>query len=231
MTGPGPADDPPTEALPVRASAGDDAAGPAGADAESATARRTRLVVIASTTVIGIAGLLLAFFLGTRLAPPAPPPASGTSPSATAAPTATPSPTPTATPQALPQGAASPGVHEWNELGGGECLEPYTSPWEREFTVVDCAAPHSGQLLARGGFDGDAAAPYPGDQALTAELNLRCTAPEVLDLDAAAAYADVQVQAAYPPGEEQWKAGDRAYFCFVSRTSGQPLTGSIAAGR
>ncbi|BDZ45289.1 septum formation family protein [Naasia aerilata] len=229
MTDPGPADDRPTEAVPVASAT----AAEAPADgAESAGSRRTRLILIASVTVIAAAGLLLAFFLGTRLMPsPSPLRSAVQTPSASITPTpaAPPSPTPTAAAEAPPIGPVAPGVYDWDRLGGGECLEPYTSPWERQFTVVDCAAPHTAQLVARGTFDGDAAAAYPGEQALTAQLNLRCTAPEVLDLGAAGAYADVQFQASYPAGEEQWRSGDRAYFCFVSRSSGQPLTGSIAA--
>jgi hypothetical protein len=186
-------------------------------------------VLIVSLAVIGAAGLVLAFLFGTRLAPPAPPPAPAAATTASGSPTPTPSPT--AAVEAVPAGTVPPGLYDWNRLGGGECLDPYISPWERQFTVVDCGAPHPAQLLARGLFDGDAAAAYPGEQALTAQLNLRCTAPEVLDPAAAGAYADLQYQASYPAGEEQWKAGDRAYFCFVSRSSGQPLSGSVAAAR
>jgi hypothetical protein len=36
------------------------------------------------------------------------------------------------------------------------------------------------------------------------------------------------VQGAYPATAEQWEAGQRDIFCFVSRSSGEPLTGSIA---
>ncbi len=145
------------------------------------------------------------------------------------APTPTPTPTPTLAP--LPAGPAPPGTHDWDALGGGECLDPFVSPWEREFSVVDCAQPHPAQLVARGAFPGDAAAPYPGEQALTAELNLLCTRPEVLDPVAAEQYGDLQWQPSYPAGEEQWREGDRSWFCFVARASGQPLTGSLAAPR
>jgi hypothetical protein len=230
VTRPGPADDQPTEAVPAartRAAArAEDAAGTG--NGETPSGRRTRLILIAAVAAIGAAGLLLAFLVGTRLAPAAPPPVATRTASASPTPVATATPTPAAEP--IPTGAVAPGTYEWNRLGGGECLDPYISPWEREFTVVDCAAPHPAQLLARGAFDGDATAPYPGEQALTAQLNLRCTAAAVLDLGAASAYADLQFQAAYPAGAEQWTAGDRAYFCFVSRSSGQPLTGSVAVG-
>ena len=50
----------------------------------------------------------------------------------------------------------------------------------------------------------------------------------VLDLSAAAALADVQVQGSYPVSDEQWTAGERRYYCFVSRSGGEPLTGTLA---
>ena len=49
-------------------------------------------------------------------------------------------------------GATGPqpaGVHKWDTLFGGECLQPYASPWDEEFTVADCAAPHAAQLVYR----------------------------------------------------------------------------------
>jgi hypothetical protein len=126
---------------------------------------------------------------------------------------------------------AALGVQQWDALFGTECVDPFPSPWEREFTVVDCAVPHAAQLVARGVYAGDASAPYPGEQAITQDLGILCTAPEVLDLGAAAGYADLQTSAAYPPDEAAWQSGDRAYWCFVSRSSGEPLTGSVATPR
>jgi hypothetical protein len=67
----------------------------------------------------------------------------------------------------------------------------------------------------------------PGEAAITAQLNLACTAPSVLDFAAAGAYPDVQWQASYPVSEAQWAAGQREYSCFISRSSAEPLTGSV----
>ena len=119
------------------------------------------------------------------------------------------------------------GVHEWNTLFGGECLEPYVSPWDEDFTVVDCAAGHTAQLVHRGSFGGDATTVFPGDAALAAQINLLCTAPGILDLNAAGAYPNLQLQGSYPITDEQWTTGPRNYYCFVSRASAEPLTGSI----
>ena len=41
-------------------------------------------------------------------------------------------------------------------------------------------------------------------------------------------YTDVQFEGSYPATSSQWDAGDRSYYCFVNRSSGDPLTGSLA---
>ena len=149
-------------------------------------------------------------------------------PSATATPTVTADPTPPPTPEpAAETGPVSAGAHPWTELRGGECLDPFGSPWDETFTVVDCAAPHAAQLIARVSLNPDPAAAYPGEAAITSQLNLACTAPTVLDFAAAAAYPDVQWQASYPVSDAQWAEGQRDYSCFISRSSGEPLTGSL----
>jgi hypothetical protein len=186
----------------------------------------------AQKVLLGVAGGLVAllalaalFLLGTRLPEligPAAVPLPSTSPS--------PSPSPSAT--TLPVGPVEPGVWAWDELLGGECLDPYDDPWAEEFTVVDCADPHPAQMVYRGVFapsaEGVTDDPFPGTEALQGQLALLCSAPGVVDLDAAGQYTDVQFQGSYPATQEQWDAGDRTYYCFVSRSSAEPLTGSLA---
>lgn len=187
-------------------------------------------MIIAAVAVLAVAGIVVAFFVGSALrsqpaaVPSAPAPATST-PAASASPTSA-SPTPAA--PVIAAGPAAPGVHAWDELTGGECIAPYTSPWELEFTVVDCALPHLAQFTYRGVFPDPAGAAYPGDGSITSQLNLLCSAPTALDLGAAGQYPDLQTQASYPAGQAQWDAGDRAYSCFVSRSSGEPLTGTLS---
>lgn len=171
----------------------------------------------------GIVVLLLVlaglFYVGTMIAgTPAPASSTSTSTSQTASETPVPEVT----------GPAALGEQKWDALGGGECLEPFTSPWAETFTVVDCATPHASQLVYRGSFGGEAAAPFPGEAALAAQINALCSARGIIDLDAAAGYQDLQVQGSYPVTEAQWTDTGRYYYCFVTRSSGEKLAASIA---
>jgi len=147
-----------------------------------------------------------------------------------ASPSPKPTPTPTPTPTVTPKRAAAvgPGVHPWDTLGGGECIQPFTNVWAQEFTVVDCATPHAAQLVYTNLLSADPAAPYPGVDALAQQIPGLCTAGGVIDLGAAAAYPDLQVVGSYPATEQQWKDGQRSYYCFANRSGGEPLTSSVA---
>jgi hypothetical protein len=129
-----------------------------------------------------------------------------------------------------PVGPVAVGTYKWDALRGGECLAPYDSAWAEKFTVVDCATPHPAQMVFRGTFPGAdvASAPYPGADALQAQINLLCTAPSVINLGAAGAYNDIQIAGSFPADEKQWTSGARSYYCFVTRSSGQALTTSVA---
>ena len=195
------------------------------------TKRPTTLVWVLAGVVVVIV-LVGLFFVGQRLgseflvAAPIPTNAASSPPESTASET----PTPTASPTVAAEVTAiqSAGVHPWNTLFGGECLEPYDSPWAQEFTVVECATAHTAQVVFRGTFDADPASAFPGEAALAAQINVLCSAVGLIDLTAAAALADVQVQGSYPVSDEQWSAGERHYYCFVSRSSGEALTAPLA---
>ncbi len=185
--------------------------------------RTQKILLWIAGALVALLALVAIFFVGTRI-----PTLLGPAPGAEPSPTATPSPTPTA----RPVGPVPPGEYRWDELGGGECFEPFVDAWQDEYTVVDCAEPHGGQLVRRAAFPLPEGAldpgPYPGEEALAAQMSLLCSAPGVLDLAAAGGLTDVQVQGAFPATEEQWEAGEQDYFCFASRSSGEPITGSLA---
>ena len=186
-----------------------------------------------------VLALVVLFLIGTRL-----PGLAG--PASVVAVSGSPTPAPTPTPTPVAAGPAAVGEHKWDQLRGGECLDPFTSPWAEKFTVVDCAAPHPAQLVLRGTFPANATAPsssatptpkptggvasgYPGIAALQSQINLLCTAPGVINLAVAGAFSDIQFQASYAATAAEWARGQHDYFCFVNRSSGEPLTGSLAA--
>jgi hypothetical protein len=226
-------DEPVIPAIPFGANA---AAAPPKAAPEKvkrepgAMPKNQKILLWVAGGVVALLVLVTLFILGTRL-----PDLLGAAPAVTP----TPTPTPTVTAAVPAVGPIAAGTHDWNELLGGECLDPYVSPWEEEYTVVDCAAPHPAQLVARGTFPpaapvegaepGDSADdPYPGTEALQVQINLLCTAPTVIDLSVAGQFSDIQFQASFAATEQQWLDGDHDYYCFVSRSSGEPLTVSIA---
>ncbi|WP_411722432.1 septum formation family protein [Mycetocola sp.] len=189
--------------------------------ARPAAARAPRPVVLAAIGIVALLVLGGLFFLGSQL------PGQLAGPAPTAAPSPTATPTPTV--PAAPVGPAAPGEQQWTALGGGECIEPYSTPWAETFTVVDCAEPHAAQMVFTGPVAEDPAAEYPGEDEILERIALWCSAPGVLDADAADEYSDLQVQGTYPVSEEQWADGQRNYYCFVDRSSGEPLSGSVAA--
>jgi hypothetical protein len=160
--------------------------------------------------------LVALFVLGTRMSGLFPAPAVVASPS--------PSPSVPAAPLV---GPVEPGTYYWDRLLGGECLDPFDSAWQDRFTVVDCASPHAGQLLVRGTFDDASNEAYPGVEVLQSRMALLCSAPTIVDYAVAGTVADLQITASYAVDADDWNDGDREYFCFANRSSGQPLTGSV----
>ncbi len=170
--------------------------------------------------LVAVLALVALFFVGTRL------PAIFAHQASVVL--SSPSASPTPTSSAASNGPVANGVHSWSELRGGECLDPYTNPWAEKFTVVDCATPHPAQMVFRGAFDTKTDPTFPGADKLQGQISLLCAAPGVINLAAAGAYDDAQIQGSYAVNDEEWSAGQHDYFCFVSRKSGQPLTGSVA---
>ena len=126
-----------------------------------------------------------------------------------------------------PTAIQAPGVVAWSQLFGGECLDPFQDPWADEFTVVDCAAPHAAQLVLRGEVSTDAAAAFPGESEVAAQVGQLCASEGVIDPATLGDVTDLQMQASYPVTEEQWTSGERTFYCFVNRSSGEPLAVSV----
>ncbi|MGO2749673.1 MAG: septum formation family protein [Pseudoclavibacter sp.] len=114
-------------------------------------------------------------------------------------------------------------------LEPGQCIQDYVSAWEPRFEVVDCAAEHSGQLLAEvEATTLSASDEYPGEEALRDRAQITCQASDVLDTAAASAVPGLLIEASYPLDQADWDSGLRGYRCFAS-TPGAATTGSLAA--
>ena len=226
----------PAGPLPPSASTGIQTASPAGPAGPAGPglwgSRNNRILFSLAGALAVVLVLIGLFALGTRIpslfraAQPVPVSTASHPASPSPKPTPTPTPTPTVTPK--PAAAVGPCVHPWDALGGGECIQPFTTPWAETFTIVDCGTPHAAQMVYTNLFSADPAAPYPGAPALANQINLLCTKPGVINLQAASAFPDLQLQGTYPATPQQWAEGLRSYYCYASRSSGQPITGSVA---
>ena len=138
------------------------------------------------------------------------------------------SPTPTPTKEAEATAIREPGTWAWNQLFGGECIDPFPGAWAESFEVVDCVTPHAAQLVAVGDLAEGTGTTFPGAEQAAALAQTACSAQGVLDLATAGAYPNLQISLAYAPTQEQWDAGDTKYYCFVTLADASSITGSIA---
>jgi len=122
-----------------------------------------------------------------------------------------------------------PGTYAWSELFGGECIDPYSSAWSEEFTVVACEEPHAAQLVAVGDFATLDLSAYPGDAEIGPLVSAECQKQGVLNLAAAGAYPNMEVSFAHAANLDDWEAGNTAFYCFVSLADGSDITGSVQA--
>lgn len=200
--------------------------------------RDRRILLYAGIGVAFVIVLIVLFFFGKAIAtnaadvPSAVVPTTTSSHTPSVAPSKSPSAAPAvpATPAApAASGPAAPGTHPWSDLHGGECLSSFQNAWQQTYDVVDCATPHAAQLVSTGALAGAAGSAFPGVKALDGLMGARCQGPSAINLGAAKAYSDIQVSASYPATADQWATGARSYYCFVNRSGGGPLTGSLAA--
>jgi hypothetical protein len=199
-----------------------DPADPAGPTEEPPSVSKVQRILLSVLGgVLALLAIVALFFLGVRL-----PDILGPAP-AIVSPTGTPSPS--ASP-AVALGPVAPGEYAWDELLGGECLDPFESPWQTTYVVVDCAVPHPAQMVHRGVIPEKPTDTglYPGEEAVQAQAVAICRSGSgIFDPAVVSALTDAVVQASYPT-QEVWDDGGRDYFCFVSRSSGELITGDLA---
>ena len=172
--------------------------------------------------LVAIFALVALFLLGEKLG----------AASATAPPVPAKSSAASAPPQpASTTGPVAAGSYLWNQLNGGECLQPFTSAWATKFTVVDCATSHTGQLLFKGTLPDASGTAFPSATQFSAEIKPLCTSSKVINYDTAKAVNDLQVSFSYPATAKDWSGGDRTYYCFASRASGGALPANVAVAK
>jgi len=203
--------------LPARASGGELVVvdRPLAPGARAPIPRTQKILMSVAGGLVAVLALIALFLAGSRIAQNAPAPAV----------VADPTPTASAGPVV---GPVAPGEYYWDKLLGGECISPFTSPWEDTFTVVDCAQPHPAQLVLKGEFPATDDPAYPGVDALQKLAASLCAVPTVIDYAAAASANDIQVLSSFAADEADWTAGNRTFYCFVNRTGGAEFTTSIA---
>jgi hypothetical protein len=185
-----------------------------------AVSRTQRILLWVLGGTLALLAIVALFFLGARL-----PDLLGPAP-AVVVPSGTPSPS--ASPGFV-LGPVEPGEYAWDELLGGECLDPFQDPWQTTYVVVDCAAPHPAQMVRRGVLPEATADTglYPGEDIVQTQVIALCRGGGIFDPATVSALPDVVVSASYPT-EEDWNDGGRDYFCFVTRSSGELITGDLA---
>jgi hypothetical protein len=139
-------------------------------------------------------------------------------------PSASPSPTP-----GIAIGPVAPGEYHWDELLGGECIVPYESAWQDQYTVVDCAVPHAAQMVRTMEYPvpDTGITTWPGEDTLQADALRLCRTTGIFSSEVSK-LKDLKVEVSYPVSAEQWDDGNHRYYCFVSRESGEPITSDIA---
>jgi HAE1 family hydrophobic/amphiphilic exporter-1 len=122
-----------------------------------------------------------------------------------------------------------PGVWSWDELNGGECIEPYADADQDSYTVVACSDPHTAQLVRVGDLRTDAGIPvYPGDSAVGPVATGECYATGIIKASAYATYPTLLSDVRYPTSQTQWNKGDTFYYCFARNLDLSSITGSVA---
>ena len=133
----------------------------------------------------------------------------------------------------LPTIAVDPraeGSWSWDELNGGECIEPFTDATADSYTVVACSSAHSAQLVRVGDLRKDASMPiYPGDSAIGYVATRACYKSGIIKDSAYVSYPSLTSSIHYPTSQTQWNKGDTFYYCFAHTSPiSSTITGSVA---
>ena len=128
----------------------------------------------------------------------------------------------------LGTGPRPPGVRQWADLRGGECIASFEDGFADTFDVVACEEPHQAEFVRAALIDNRPDSDYPGDEAIRLSAQDNCSMWDLLTLNNPENYDDLLVVPGYSLGEQAWQRGERLMGCFVYREGGQlfvePLT-------
>ena len=117
-----------------------------------------------------------------------------------------------------------------DDLVPGDCYDERADSLDTGTVVTaDCAVPHSGEVVAVHSVAGTFHDFFPGDEALQAEADARCSEAVAAAAEAAGLDAPGLKYSYYHPTEANWEAGSRLVQCNVVSSTGS-LGGSLSAG-
>lgn len=123
-----------------------------------------------------------------------------------------------------------PGVWEWVELRGGECLQAAPQDGSVDVVVVDCATPHGARYLSPTLASSVPSDPFPGADQLNTLATEKCQSVTAGDVGLGAEVDDAISVGLFSTEELAWRAGSRVIGCLVSRVGGQNLPPVVDGG-
>jgi hypothetical protein len=111
-----------------------------------------------------------------------------------------------------------------NALEVGDCVEVPDGEFVLRVTILDCAEPHGGEVIASDELPEGA---YPGDAEIDEQVLLACVEEFKSYTGESLRGSDLDVYYLIPR-EASWNQGDRMFGCIAFDPSGADLTGSLA---
>lgn len=121
----------------------------------------------------------------------------------------------------------SPGVWNWWDLRGGECLAAVPTTLIDPVTVAPCDTPHRARYLRPVVVPGAVSAPFPEVLELEAVARDHCGTLRLEDLGGLQGHDDLVVRPLAPLDSALWERGPRVMGCVISRESGETVRSDL----
>jgi len=120
-----------------------------------------------------------------------------------------------------------------NDLQVGDCIdEPTVTTTVTDVQHQPCTDPHDGEVFALVTYTADASGTYPGESAFDDLVTTQCvpavetyTSRTSDELDAAGLSFGY-----FYPTSDSWSSGDRDVTCYIEKSDGSKLVGSVKGG-